>query len=225
MSESPFQQFARALYETNGEKPTLDGGGGTVRCPAHDDHNPSLAVTEGDDGRLLLQCHAGCQFTDIMQAVGLTVADAFPRSNGNGKHRPNIVTTYDYLDEAGKLLYQVCRYEPKGFKQRRPDGKGGWTWKTKGIRQVLYRLPELLKADPSKAVFIVEGEKDADRLRSIGLVATCNPGGAGKWRSEYSESLKGRPVVVLPDDDKAGNDHAESIVRSLDRKAASGQGG
>ncbi len=145
-------------------------------------------------------------------------------SGTNG--RPRIVATYDYTDEAGQLLFQVVRKEPgrdgrkKDFVQRRPDGRGGWIWK-KGTRLVLYRLPQLLAADPSRPVFVVEGEKDADSLHALGLVATTNPMGADagtgekKWLPEFSESLRDRAVVLTPDNDDSGRKHVQTVARSL----------
>ena len=124
-----------------------------------------------------------------------------------------VVATYDYCDEAGALVFQVLRYEPKTFRQRRPEGSG-WSWSVKGVRVLPYRLPALL-ADPAATVFLVEGEKDADRLAALGLVATCNAGGAGKWKKEHSEFLRSRRVVVLPDNDEAGEKHAQQVERSL----------
>lgn len=129
-----------------------------------------------------------------------------------------IVATYDYTDEAGALLFQVCRMEPKDFRQRRPDGRGGWVWKLGDCRRVLYRLPDLIAAPPDAPVFVVEGEKDADALRALGCVATTNPQGAGKWRDEYAGCLMGRRVVVIPDNDAPGAAHAETVRASL-RKA------
>lgn len=143
--------------------------------------------------------------------------------NCGKRHDPNpakkIVATYDYTDEAGNLLYQVVRYEPKGFAQRVPDGND-WSWKLGNIRRVPYNLPDIL-AQPDKPVFIVEGEKDADVLNSHGLLATTNAGGAGKWRDEYSAALRGRDVVVIPDHDEAGLDHLNKVVRSLTGNAKS----
>ena len=125
-----------------------------------------------------------------------------------------VAATYDYCDEAGALVFQVLRYEPKTFRQRRPEGSG-WSWSVKGVRKLPYRLPELLAAPTDASVFIVEGEKDADRLAALGLVATCNAGGAGKWKKEHSEFLRARRVVVLPDNDEAGEKHAQQVERSL----------
>ena len=80
------------------------------------------------------------------------------------------------------------------------------------VRRVLYRLPELLETDLQETIFIVEGEKDADALNKLGLVATTNAGGSGKWRKEYNDYLKDRPVVILPDNDDAGQKHALQIA-------------
>lgn len=132
-----------------------------------------------------------------------------------------ILTAYDYRDENGELLYQVCRMNPKGFFQRRPDGKGGWIKNLQGVRRVLYRLPELLSADERETVYICEGEKDCDALRKLGLIATTNSGGAEKWNDEYSEALRGRGVVILPDNDEAGQKHAAQVAKSLNGIAAS----
>lgn len=143
---------------------------------------------------------------------------------GGWLHRldePGIVAKYDYKDERGNLIFQAVRYEPKGFKQRRPDRRGGWINNLDDTRRVLYCLPELVKADPQITVYIPEGEKDVDALTERGCVATCNPMGAGKWRREYSEHLSGRSVVILPDNDRAGMDHARQVANSLFGIAAS----
>lgn len=148
------------------------------------------------------------------QAAAWLVKNGFA-APGQEKVASRIVASYNYHDEAGELLFQVARMEPKTFRQRRPDGNGGWDWKVRGIRQVPYRLPELLAAPRDANVFVVEGEKDADRLAALGLVATCNAGGAGKWRKAHAEHLAGRRVIVLPDNDDAGIDHAQRVAMTL----------
>ena len=197
--------------------------GWQARCRAHDDVQASLSISEGEDGRALLHCHAGCKPEAIVKAIGLTMRDLFS-VNGNG-HKPmrRIVAHYNYCNELGTLLFQSVRYDPKDFRQRqpKPDGKEGWQWNLEGVRLVLYRLPELLAADPSAVVFISEGEKDCDRLAKLELVGTTNAMGAGKWRAEYAQDLRGRRVVILPDNDDPGRKHALDVARSLVGKAAS----
>jgi RecA-family ATPase/5S rRNA maturation endonuclease (ribonuclease M5) len=144
------------------------------------------------------------------------------RDNGAGSDtRPRIVARYDYRDETGELLFQVRRSDPKTFRQCRPDGKGGWIWNLDGVTRVLYRLPELIKAIANEhRVFIVEGEKDVETLAALGIDATCNPGGAGKWNDSYSYALRGADVIVIPDNDDAGSKHADQIATALAGKAA-----
>ena len=128
---------------------------------------------------------------------------------------------YDYRSESGAVLFRVERKVQDGrkaFLQHGPDGAGGFVCRRgcmQGVRRVLYRLPELLGADQDAVVFVCEGEKDADRLASGGLVATTNPGGAGKFLADFAPPLSGRRVVVLEDNDQAGRDHAADVVAKL----------
>jgi putative DNA primase/helicase len=192
------------------------GAGWMARCPSHDDQRASLSIAEGGDGRVLMRCHAGCETADVVAALGLTMADLMPPTRENGRH---VEAEYDYWDENGDLLFQVVRFAPKDFRQRRPDGSGGWTWGLGDVSRILYRLPELMVASEAP-VFVVEGEKDADKLTGLGLLATTNPGGAGKWRPEYSEALRDRTVVIIPDNDEPGRRHAEQVAASLENVAA-----
>lgn len=198
------------------ERVKKNGQGWMVRCPAHNDDENSLKVDRGQDGRALLKCHAGCDTADIVQRLGLSMADLFPRP----VQIPRIVKTYDYCDAGGHLLFQSVRKEPKDFSQRRPLN-GDWVWNLKDTPRVLYRLPELLQANPIRTVFIVEGEKDVDRLIEAGFIATTNPQGAGKWRDEFSTVLEGRAVAIIPDNDEPGRKHAAQVALSLAGKAAS----
>lgn len=123
---------------------------------------------------------------------------------------------YRYTDAAGGLLFEVVRFEPKDFRQRQPDGRGGWAWNMAGVPLVPYRLPELLAAvQAGRTVFVAEGEKGADALGRLGLTGTCSPGGAGKWRGEYVAHLVGARVVVLSDNDEPGRAHAATVAASL----------
>ena len=197
------------------------GNGFVARCPAHDDRSPSLTISEGTDGRILMHCQAGCETPDICSKLNITMADLMPENpSGNGSGKLDIVATYDYLDETGKLLYQVCRLSPKSFRQRRPEGEN-WSWKLGDVPRVLYRLQEVLdQAGRGGVVYVVEGEKDVAAVERAGAVATCNSGGAGKWRDEYSQALKGAQVIVVADDDEPGRKHAAQVATSLKGTAA-----
>ncbi|MFC2000147.1 phage/plasmid primase, P4 family [Chloroflexota bacterium] len=141
-------------------------------------------------------------------------------SKANSKQQ-DIAATYQYKDENGVLLFEVIRYKPKAFKQRRPDGKGGWIWNLHGVNRVLYRLPELLAAPGDVTVFIPEGEKDVESLRQLGIVATCNSGGAGKFTASLRDPLKNRKVVIVKDKDTPGGRHAEQVAGLLSGYALS----
>lgn len=200
-----------------------NGSGWVARCPAHEDRNPSLSIGEGEDGGVLLYCHAGCSVESVTAALGMATADLFPapkQSEARGT-QSRIVESYPYVDEDGRLLFEVCRMAPKGFRQRRPDGKGGWVWSLGETRRVLYHLPQLLSAvDEGRRVFVVEGEKDVHQLEALGFVGTTNPQGAGKWRPEYTEALAGAHVVILPDNDDPGRKHAHQVAEALSGVAA-----
>jgi hypothetical protein len=158
----------------------------------------------------------------IFDLVGRRVQTS-NRGRGGSPHS-RIVDAYDYTDEDGRLLYQTVRMEPKDFRQRRPDGGGGWIWNLKGVRTVLYELPKVLKRE-SEMVYVCEGEKDVHALEAVGLLATCNPMGAGKWREQYAETLRGRAVVIITDNDPPtdemgsphyrGQRHAAVVADSL----------
>ena len=195
-------------------KARRDGQEWRCLCPAHDDHEPSLSIVE-KDGKLLFYCRAGCTQDAVIEHV--RQRGAWPESKGR-----TIVATYDYRDVGRALRFQVVRFEPKTFRQRRPDGAGGWIWDMKGTSPLPYRLPELLQAmsgDKAAPIFIPEGEKDVDRLRGLGLVATCNAGGAGKFRKELATWLTGRDVILTPDNDPAGRQHIDDVARKLQGKA------
>ncbi len=204
-------------------------------CPFHEDKNPSLNIST-ETGQYF--CHACGKKGDIFHFYGkinsLQTGPDFGKIirgiasdfgiNGHAQPKGQITKTYDYTDAEDKLLFQVCRIEPgrngspKDFRQRRPDGNGGWIYNLKSIEPVLYRLPEVIKAPE---IAIVEGEKDANNLSALGLQATTCPMGAGKWRDSYSEALKGKHIVLMPDNDNPGREHMLKVAQSLSGKAAS----
>jgi hypothetical protein len=151
------------------------------------------------------------------------VAEAPHSGSGNGaaRARRHVVATYPYRDEDGALLYEVVRYEPKSFSQRRPNGNGGYVNNIDGVRRVPYRLPEVIDAvAQDKPVFTTEGEKDADAVTKLGAMATTNAGGVGKWRHEYNEFLRGADVILLPHNDEKGREHMHAVATSLAGVAA-----
>jgi hypothetical protein len=206
----------------------LGGDGYQGLCPFHDDKNPSLSINAKNG---TYYCHGcggkGDAFTFFGKLHGFDTKSAFGNilrriADDFGipwqQEKRKLVKTYDYTDASGQLLYQVCRFEPKDFRQRRPDGNGGWIWDLKGIETVLYRLPDVIKANE---VIICEGEKDANNLRACGFCATTAPMGAGKWREEYNQWLNEKNIVFLPDNDDPGREHMAKVAASLNGNAAS----
>lgn len=198
------------------------GEGWVAKCPGHEDRHASLSIGEGSDGTVLLKCHAGCSFEQIASKLvwDKTRDDAAPPARSD--RRGTILEEYDYVDENGALLFQTLRFDPKDFRQRvkRPDGS--WEWRLGDTRRVLFRLPDVLSAkEEGRRVFLVEGERDVLTLETHGFVATTNPMGAGKWRDEYSEQLRGAHVVILPDNDEPGENHAKRVSEALEGVAAS----
>jgi putative DNA primase/helicase len=197
------------------------GSSYTCRCPAHEDNYPSLSIREGRDGRVLLRCHAGCKLGAIVASIGLEVKDLFVdrpgREDANGGTPPKIVATYQYTDAQGEVLYEVVRYEPKSFKQRKPDGAGGWLWNLKGVKRVPYRLDRIVEAAGlGRIILIPEGEADVATAERLGYAATCNAGGAGKWPHEFGQYLANARVVVIPDSDVPGERHAQHVAASCE---------
>lgn len=182
-----------------------------AQCPGHDDRNASLSVSIGDDGKILLKCHANCETRDVVRAANLDWSDLFPSKETNGKPKREIVAVYPYHWSDGTLEYESVRFEPKGFAQRR----NAENWKMTGARPVPYRLPELMRSDPAATRFVPEGEKDVDWLRKLGLVATTNIGGAGSWKPEFASHFLGSKVAILADNDAAGRKHAVAVAKSL----------
>jgi hypothetical protein len=207
---------AEILARLEHVKRTADGW--MARCPGHPDKTPSLSVSTGDDGRTLIDCKAGCPPEKICAALGIKMADLFaekPNHNGAGQ---KIVAQYPYHDADSRLLFEVVRFEPKTFRQRRPDPSAldGWTWNTKGVKRVLFRLPETIAAiKAGLSIFLTEGEKDALAMVEHGFAATCNSGGAGKWLDTYTETLRSADVVIVADNDGPGRKHAADVAGKL----------
>ena len=205
---------SRILAKLDGVKALSHGWVARCPVPSHQDRVQSLQISERPDGSCGLWCHAGCPTPTILATIGLQFTDLFAPSNGNGTHR-SLLKTYDYRALDGALVYQVCRFEPKEFRQRRPNGSGGWIWNLHGVKRVPYRLPELVG---QSQILIGEGEKDVDRLWSLGIPATTNSGGAGKWQAGETRALSQAGVaeaVILPDNDEPGLAHAQQVAAAL----------
>jgi RecA-family ATPase len=140
------------------------------------------------------------------------------QTHNDNKPKAKIVATYDYKDADGTLLYQNVRYEPKDFRQRRPDGNGGRIWNLNDVRRVLYRWPELITY-PDATVFVCEGEKDADNVAALGLCATTVA--SGKWTDDCINALAGRHCWILEDNDDTGRNKALETAARLHPVAAS----
>ena len=169
--------------------------------------------------------------SDFVHAVETVTGEPPPKDSGKKPSRKSakqvgkLVKTYDYTDEIGNMIFQVLRYEPKDFRQRRPDPdiSGEWMWNLNDVRLVPYRLPALIEAIAcEQTVFIVEGEKDADTGLDLGIVATTTAMGAGKWKGEqgdrYAEFFRDADVVIIPDNDtdkRKGLAHANTIASKL----------
>lgn len=206
------------------ENVRVEGDGWSARCPCrNDDHNPSVHVGQGKDGRVLVTCHRGdgCDVNEICSAVGISINELFPpKPKQESKPKLKQVATYDFRDAGGDLLFQKVRYVDetgrKTFRQRKPDGSGGWTYSLGDTPKVLYRLPEVLAtAKEGGVIWVVEGEKDVETVRAHGEVATTMPGGAGKWLEIHTEALKGAEVYIVSDNDTPGYKHAIEVDRCL----------
>lgn len=195
-----------------------------ANCPLHGDDKQHLSISVAGD-KILLKCwKASCDVKDICGAIGLEVKDLFDNEGktGGGGGSKTIAAEYTYKDEAGAVVYQVVRYTPKAFCQRRPDGAGGWVYKMAGVDYIPFHLPELIKAvADKKTVYIAEGEKDVLNLEKVGLVATCNAGGAGKFRATFAKLFLGAAVVIIADKDDKGREHAQDVACKLWQSASS----
>jgi len=192
--------------------------GNKTLCPFHNDTSPSMTVDE-KAGSWLWFCHGKCNFggniiTYYMRKHGVTkgkaieeLAEIFNLAHDKKRpavKKPTIVASYTYLDEQGKLVYKVNRYNPKTFKVDR---------KLTNIKQVLYRLPEVMKAN---SLWLVEGEKDVGNVHKLGLTATTAPFGMSNWKPEFAQSLKGKEVRICLDvgAEREARKRAASILKA-----------
>lgn len=226
------------LYYTHHLKgPVTDSENGIMACcPFHDDSSPSMSIDLQNGSRWYCHpCNTGGRLVDFEMQIAIANGKTLSTDQAWKAIRKVLVSTgaidgtlgqpeavYPYKDAQGELLFEVLRYPGKQFKQRRPDPDkpGYYVWNTNNTSKVLYGLPAVVEAE---VVAICEGEKDCDNLRALHIsdenyqpiaITTC-PGGASKWDSSYSQSLKGKRVLVFPDQDAAGLRHARSIELAL----------
>lgn len=199
--------------------------GWEARCPCrNDDDNPSLSISEdATTGNVLVTCHRGspCTTKEICESVGIQQSALFSPSK-QVKEKLELVKTYDYNDENGKLLFQKLRYVDgygkKTFRQRKPDGRGGWEYSLGDTPKILYNLASVIKGvQEGYPIWVVEGEKDADTLIKLGIIATTMPGGAGKWLDIHTQALAGADVEIIADNDKPGIEHAQKVLQELSK--------
>jgi hypothetical protein len=203
------------------KKVEKNGAGYTALCPAHDDQQHSLLIKE-TDGKILVKCFAGCDALGIVSALGIELKDLFTEPKqckaANNFQSKKIVAVYDYADENGEILYQNVRYEPKDFRQRKPNGAGDYDYSLNGIRRMPYRLPELIEAVSNEAdIYLCEGEDDTNNVRGLGLAASSFK----NWKAEFNQYVKNSNVVLLIDHDKAGVKQATDALKLLSGNVAS----
>jgi hypothetical protein len=214
---------ARAIVESLGGRWHAERKAGRCRCPAHDDRDPSLDVTERDGGALMI-CRAGCDQQAVLAALrgrGLWHDAAEHPGNGALVH-PELGAprqTYEYYSADGRLIGAVCRWEPAaGKKEIRPAIReaGSWRWKAFADPRPLYRLPNIA-AHPDKPVLMVEGEKAAEAAIELlpGYVVTTWPGGTGAVGKVDLSPLAGRHVVLWPDNDEPGRKAMRAVADRL----------
>jgi len=213
-----FSEFLHSLELKSGKSPQKSSQGYMACCPAHDDENPSLSVCETGDGKILLKCFSGCTVEDICLSLDIPLSELFDKSQNDRQEMKRIV--YSYKDEKGHELYRKVRIEPgfngktKGFYCERNDN-GQIIKNLKGCRKVLYRLPDILEAiSRNKIIFLVEGEKDADKLWGLGLAASTALESI-KWLDEFTDTLKNADVVILYDMDKTGLERRDLLCKHL----------
>lgn len=204
---------------------TRQGNRHFISCPWHSEKTPSAELYPAQNKGFCHGCKQRFDSIDLWAHFNNcnnteAVKRLAERFESNQQQKKRIVATYDYVDGRGELLFQAVRMEPKGFYQRRPDGRGGWVNNLKGIELVPYRLTELTAAiEQDQIIFIVEGEKDVESLNKHGLVATCNSGGAKKWTELHSQYFPaGCRVAILPDNDEPGREHGQIVAAQLHKR-------
>ena len=240
MNDHPISLILSAIESVTGRKPVRNGRDTKAHCPAHDDGHPSLSVREADDGRVLVKCHAGCSADAVMKALGLELRHLMPSAKFTGcrttyskstirkyetateavdvleRQHGKRSTCWTYHDDEGNPIGVIVRWDrPDGKKDIRPISRtpNGWCIGGMEAPRPLYQLPKLLNA---QRVYVTEGEKAADALISLGLVATTSPHGAKAARHANWRPLAGKELFILPDNDEPGQAYADDVLAALE---------
>lgn len=208
------EKYQRILDMLEGVKPY--GSGFLALCPAHDDKRHSLSVREVDR-KLYLRCFKGCQNEDVVQALGIHMRDLFPDSEEVARSsKYEVESEHIYRDESGRVRMKVVRFSlsdgGKSFSQKFFH-KGKWSSRRPpGFTLIPYQLNRIVRSN--SPILVPEGEKKVDLLWSMGLCATCNPGGSDSWKPEFGSWFSGRHVIAMPDNDPPGESHASRVIGS-----------
>jgi 5S rRNA maturation endonuclease (ribonuclease M5) len=226
----PIKSLFRELF------PDLYRDHGNSFCPFHDDRSPSLSLSKGNRAHCFGACQKSYSVIDLymkakkcdFKTALKSLTDRLGMANNhdlatNAESPHTIVAVYQYHDEQGNVLFENVRFQPKDFRMRRPTSSGNHVWNLKHCRRVPYRLPQVMS---SAEVWLCEGEKDADRVASLGFTATCFPLGAGKNRQQLIKAhqmdlpFTDKNVMILPDNDETGSAFVEGVAETLGRVSA-----
>ena len=191
-------------------------------CPACGDSKGHLYIACAPDGKILLDCKKGCSFSDIISAAGLAASDCFRENPVIPKWQ--LIREHVYTDISGNILAkkQIC--DTGGGKKtavwyRLENGR--YVKGLGGIKMPLYHLDRLAKLKQSGTVVITEGEKDVETVERLGYAATTSPNGAGaKFRKDFGEFFRGKNVVIITDNDEAGEKYGKSALETVSQYAA-----
>uniref|UniRef100_A0A6M3KGL9 Putative primase n=1 Tax=viral metagenome TaxID=1070528 RepID=A0A6M3KGL9_9ZZZZ len=232
-SASDFRRYYESEIKSEFTKMTTSGEVQTLCC-FHDETSPSLSINmfsgkfhcfgcgvEGDIFTFRQKLH-GETFPQALRFfthfVGIdpdSTPDLSRATSSKKKKLGELECVYSYRNITGNIVYEVCRYKnPKDFRQRRPHPTKPETylWNLQSVAIIPYNLKAVTE---SQTVYICEGEKDCDRLMQIGLTATCNPMGAGKWFDSMTPYFQDKDIFILPDNDNPGKDHALLVAARL----------
>jgi hypothetical protein len=231
---SSAEKSTRERWEDIIGGPLEEGVENKTDCLAHNSvSGESLGVKLTDEGKILLTCRADCATEDVLDALGLTYADLYITNGHSGTKEPpkkasfrGATAGYEYQTPAGEPVSRAVRFPDKNDKKVVRQAyyyDNEWWWKKpEDFKPVPYNLPAVMRAVlDGQTLYIFEGEPDVHAAEEWGLVGTTNPGGAGKFTDDLAPYLRGADIVIVPDDDKPGVEHAQNVARILSGTARS----